>query len=121
MNAAECTDAVLAKLAGDLLPAVRAFAEENTAAVKELVNIPDGGTPSKPIHSKPGEAPRRETGEYRNSWGTVAGIEGDRVTGTSGTPHFLGPILQIKMNRPHASTIADRVRGDAPDRIQAKL
>lgn len=101
------------------------IAEELSRRIKAMVNIPDGGTPSRPIHSKPGEPPRRESGNYRDSWQHATEVRGDTVRAVTGTPMELGLWLEKGTGRmaprPHASKLAQEFGGEVVTRVREAL
>lgn len=94
---------------------------ELVTRMQEMLNVPDGGTPSKPIHSKPGEAPHYESRDYQQSWTHATEVRGDTVRTEAGTPRMLGVWLEKgtgKMApRPHASTLAREFGGEVVTRV----
>jgi hypothetical protein len=95
---------------------------ELVARMREMLNVPDGGTPSRPVHSKPGEPPHYESRSYQQSWAHHTEVRGDTVRTAAGTPMMLGVWLEKgtgKMEpRPHASTLAEQFGGEVVTRIR---
>lgn len=118
-------DAITDRLIAGARDGFDSIARELQTRIKAMVNIPDGGTPSRPIHSKPGEPPRRETGVYRNSWGAAVEVEGDSIKAITGTPMELGLWLEFGTGRmeprPHASKLAAEFGGEVVSRVREAL
>ena len=73
------------------------------------------------IRSKPGQPPRRETGDYQDSIQSAVTVEADRITASIYTNSKIGVYLEHgteKMeSRPHWSRIYDRWLPKAAKRI----
>ena len=115
-------DAITDKLISDMRAGMDRIGAELVARMREMVNIPDGGTPSRPIHSKPGEPPRRELGTYRDSWSHVTESTPDGVRTEAGTPMERGIWLEKGTGRmaprPHASKLAKEFGGVVVERVR---
>jgi hypothetical protein len=125
MNAEQCADAMCAYLGSRLRLAIGAVADEVKEEVRGRINVSVGRDGSRIIRSKPGEPPRRETGDYRDSWVSEVTEGGSTITGTAGTTSNIGPMLEFGTERmaarPHVAPVVDQLRGNLVPRIQEKL
>ena len=96
-------------------------AQELADRWRKLIAVPVEGKGRTAIRSKPGEPPRRETGEYQDSIESRVEIEGDKVTAVAGTTMERGVWLEKGTGRmkprPHASKVADEFGGEVVDRV----
>lgn len=121
MNADECTNAVMAHLAERVEIATDEYGDERVASMRERIGIPVERTGGKVIRSVEGEAPRKDTEAYSNSWRKLTRQSGDEIIGEIASDIFYGPILENTLNRPHIAPEVDKTRDEAAQRIKSKL
>lgn len=125
MNAEQCTDAVMEYLGDRLAAAAGEYVEELVEQVKADLSVPVQRIGNQVVRSKPGERPRADTREYRESWEGEVDRAGDRITCRAGTTSELGPMLEYGTDRmaarPHAGPAAERARREAAVQIQNNL
>lgn len=94
---------------------------ELEARFRELLSVQVEGTGKEVVRSKPGEAPRRESGGYEGSFKHVTTVEGDTVATRAGTEDprgawFTGGTATMQP-RPHAETVRDEFAEHAEERV----
>jgi hypothetical protein len=105
-------DRIVASLIADAESGIRDIVSSSRADLQASISVPVGYA-SGPrgglmvIRSKPGEPPRRETGNYVNSWGESVVIDGLRVVGRIYSDVDYGSYLSTgtsrMASRPHLS------------------
>jgi hypothetical protein len=96
-------------------------AQELEQRWRQMVSVPVEGVGRSAIRSKPGEPPRRDTGEYQDSIDHRTSVEGDKVIAVAGTSMERGVWLEKGTGRmrprPHASKLAEEFGGEIVERV----
>ena len=88
--------------------AAAVIADELRDRVREAVSVDVEYYGGIVIRSRPGEPPRRETGDYSNSILSASGEDGDEIWGSAYTDHWKGHLEDGFQNiapRPHWSFV----------------
>lgn len=106
-------------------PAFDEFGREVLDALRTSVSVPVGYAGSRVIRSRPGEPPRRETGDYRAGLGTELTYLPAGVSTSIFTDDQLGPWLENGTSRmearPHFEPIFDRYAARAAEAIGRRM
>jgi hypothetical protein len=114
------TDNLINDLMADVEPGVRQLVSETRDDMRRTIGRPVGRTGGPRggtilVRSKRGEAPRRDTSNYRDSWVSFQARNGDRIEAELYSDVPYGPILENKLNRPHFEPVFRRAVNAAVD------
>lgn len=96
-------------------------AQELEQRWRQMVSVPVEGVGRSAIRSRPGEPPRRDTGDYQDSIEHRVTVEGDKVSAIAGTTMERAVWLENGTDRmkprPNASKLADEFAGEVVERV----
>lgn len=125
MNAEELTAALAARLRGRVAASMDQLGASMATTLKNIVAVPVERTKGRVIRSKPGEAPRRDTGAYQESITHATTESGNTIRTESGSPRKLADWLQHGTNRMaprnHYDRLREQIAPEVVDRIRQNL